>query len=386
LSEFDVVLKGGRIVDGTQVPAYIDDDDIGIRGGRIAEIGRIAPHRGARVLDANGLIAAPGFIDLHTHYDAQIHWDPYCTISGWHGVTSVVLGNCGFGFAPVRPAERDRAMHAMTRNEAIPFASMKAGMKWDWETFPEWLDTLERMPKGVHCKTYVPVSPLMIYVMGLEAAKSRDATEAETREMQRLLAEALAHGACGFSVQRLGPNSIQAGFDGTPMVTDTMSDRLMLGDLPAKQRMHRFVAMLYGLAVHVVAAEVRAGRRVHLPPAAGLRVHPPAADGKAARRRIARDGDVETAWGRRTALEGAPGRLSDEPSVVRGVGPRLRPAVVVVGTLHLDGSPSAAHRRGGRGGKESEANGAKQGSAVHERAIKQRAYRTHTRRARGREG
>ncbi|WP_441289770.1 N-acyl-D-amino-acid deacylase family protein [Sorangium sp. KYC3313] len=226
LPDFDIVIKGGKIVDGTQVPAYLGD--IGIRDGRIAEIGRIAEHRAAQVLDASGLIVAPGFIDLHTHYDAQIQWDPYCTISGWHGVTSVVLGNCGFGFAPVRPEERERAMLSMTRTEAIPFESMKKGMLWDWVTFPEWLDSLERMPKGVNCKTYVPVSPLMIWVMGLEAAKSRDATEAETREMQRLLNEAMDHGACGFSVQRLGESSIQADYDGTPMATDTMSDRLVL--------------------------------------------------------------------------------------------------------------------------------------------------------------
>lgn len=226
MSEFDIVIRGGLIVDGTQVPAYVDD--IGIKSGRIAEIGRIADHRAKRVLDARGLIVAPGFIDLHTHYDAQIHWDPYCTISGWHGVTSVVLGNCGFGFAPVRTEEQERAMLAMTRNEAIPLESMKAGMHWDWVTFPQWLDTLDRIPKGVNCKTYMAVSPLMIWVMGLEAAKSRDATEAETREMQRLLDEAMEHGACGFSVQRLGKHSIQTDYDGSPMVTDTMSDRLVL--------------------------------------------------------------------------------------------------------------------------------------------------------------
>ena len=130
----------------------------------------------------------PGFVDLHTHYDAQIQWDPYCTISGWHGVTSVVLGNCGFGFAPVRPEERDRAMLTMSRTEAIPFESMKEGMIWDWVSFPEFLDTLDRIPKGVNCLSYMPIAPLMIWVMGLEAAKSRRATDAEIAEMQRLLA------------------------------------------------------------------------------------------------------------------------------------------------------------------------------------------------------
>ena len=226
MPEFDLVIKQGTIVDGTQVPRYVGD--VGIRDGVIAELGRVPASAGARVLDAEGLIVAPGFVDLHTHYDAQIQWDPYCSISSWHGVTSVVLGNCGFGFAPVRPGERERAMLTMTRTEAIPYASMKAGMLWDWITFPEWLDTLQRIPKGVNCLSYMPVAPLMIWVMGLEAAKSRDATDAETAEMQRLLHEAMDAGACGFSVQRLGEHSIQADYDGSPMVTDTMSDRLVL--------------------------------------------------------------------------------------------------------------------------------------------------------------
>ncbi|HLZ69773.1 MAG TPA: amidohydrolase family protein [Dehalococcoidia bacterium] len=224
MAEFDILIRGGTVVDGTRVPRY--RADVGIKDGRIAQIGGIRPGNGGarEVLDAAGLIVAPGFVDLHTHYDAQIQWDPYCTISGWHGVTSVVLGNCGFGFAPVRPDERDRAMLTMSRTEAIPFESMQAGMLWDWVTFPEWLDSLERIPKGVNCLSYVPVAPLMIWTMGLEAAKSRPATPAERKEMQRLLHEAMDAGACGFSTQRLGQHSVQADYDGTPMVTDTMSD------------------------------------------------------------------------------------------------------------------------------------------------------------------
>ena len=112
----------------------------------------------------------------------------------------------------------------MTRTEQIPLETMKAGMPWNWETFPEWLDNLDQIPKGINCVSYVPVSPLLIYVMGLEAAKSRPATVAERKEMQRLLNEAMDAGACGFSIQRLGPNSLQADFDGTPMPTDCMAD------------------------------------------------------------------------------------------------------------------------------------------------------------------
>ena len=174
MARYDVLIKGGTVVDGTMVPKF--RADVGIAGGRIVEIGRIKSDDAERVLDADGLVVAPGFVDLHTHYDAQIQWDPYCSISGWHGVTSVALGNCGFGFAPVRPDERDRAMLSMSRNEAIPLESLRAGLLWDWETFPEYMDTLDRIPKGVNCLTYVPLSPLLIYGMGLDAAKSRPAT------------------------------------------------------------------------------------------------------------------------------------------------------------------------------------------------------------------
>jgi N-acyl-D-amino-acid deacylase len=222
MPEFDIHIKGGTIVDGTRVPRY--QGDLWIKDGKIAQIGGRASGFAKKTIDAGGLIVAPGFVDLHTHYDAQIRWDPYCTISGWHGVTSLVLGNCGFGFAPVKPEFRDRSMLAMTRTEAIPYAAMKEGMNWDWETIPEYLDSLDRSPKGVNCIQYMPTASLMIYVMGLEAAKTRPATEKERGEMARLLHEGMDAGLCGFSIQRLGPDSVQADFDGSPMVTDTMCD------------------------------------------------------------------------------------------------------------------------------------------------------------------
>jgi N-acyl-D-aspartate/D-glutamate deacylase len=206
------------------VPRY--RGDLWIKDGRIAQIGGRARGGAARVIDADGAIVCPGFIDLHTHYDAQIRWDPWCTISGWHGVTSVVLGNCGFGFAPVKPDFRERSMLTMVRTEAIPFEAMKEGLlpHWDWETIPEYLDSLDGTTKGVNCIQYMPTASLMIYVMGLEAAKTRPATPAERKEMQRLLHEGMDAGLCGFSIQRLGPDSVQSDFDGSPMVTDTMSD------------------------------------------------------------------------------------------------------------------------------------------------------------------
>ncbi len=229
MAQFDTVIKGGVIFDGTGQSRFIGD--LGIKDGYITEIdrkGNIDPVFALEVIDARGLHVCPGFIDLHTHYDAQIQWDPYATLSGWHGVTSIAIGNCGFGFAPVAPELRERAMLMMSRVEAIPFESMKLGMKWDWETFPEWLDHLERIPLGVNVLSYVPISPIMITVMGLEDAKNREPTPAEIAEMCRLLEEGLDAGACGWSVQRLGKASAQRDYDGTPMVTDEMSDDLCL--------------------------------------------------------------------------------------------------------------------------------------------------------------
>jgi N-acyl-D-amino-acid deacylase len=226
MTDFDIIIKGGTIVDGTRTPRYVSD--LAIKNGKIAQIGGLKEKTADRVLDAAGRIVAPGFVDLHTHYDAQIFWDPYCTLSGWHGVTSVALGNCGFGFAPSRPADRDRAMLSMTRNEAIPYEAMKAGMPWNWVTFPDFIDSLSRTPKGVNCLTYVPLTPLYAWVMGWEEAKKRRPTEEELQEMCRLIHEAMDAGACGWSAQVLGINSIQRDYDGTPMITDMLSEHEIL--------------------------------------------------------------------------------------------------------------------------------------------------------------
>ena len=150
MTQFDIQIKNGTIVDGARTPRY--QGDVWIADGRIAQLGGEPAGKAEEVIDASGRIVAPGFVDLHTHYDAQIRWDPWCTISGWHGVTSVVLGNCGFGFAPVRPDFRERSMLTMTRTEAIPFDAMKKGMDWDWETIPEYLDSLDRAAQ--RCKRH----------------------------------------------------------------------------------------------------------------------------------------------------------------------------------------------------------------------------------------
>ena len=226
MQKFDIAIKHGTIIDGTRIPRY--RADIGIRAGLIAEIGHINADHAVRVIDAEGLNVCPGFVDLHTHYDAQLFWDPYCTLSGWHGITSAVIGNCGFGFAPVKPELRERAMLTMTRVEAIPYASMKAGLPWDWVTFPEFLDSVDRAPKAINLLPYVPIGPLLIWVMGLDDAKAgRKPTPAEHTEMRRLFEASLDSGGCGWSAQRLlpdGPSSVQMDYDATPMVTDIMHD------------------------------------------------------------------------------------------------------------------------------------------------------------------
>ena len=202
MAEYDLLIKNGTVVDGTRMPAY--RGDIGIRNGRIVAIGNLK--EGAkRVIDATGHIVAPGFIDIHTHYDAALSggtkWDPYATLSGWHGVTTVAIGNCGFGFAPVKPEDRERAMLRMERTESIPLSCMQAGMRWDWVTFPEYLDSLDRGGLGVNAASLVPYSPLRAWVLGNEAARDPDyrpKTE-EIAAMKQILREGLQAGGFGFS-------------------------------------------------------------------------------------------------------------------------------------------------------------------------------------------
>jgi N-acyl-D-amino-acid deacylase len=227
--EYDIVIKNGTVIDGTGLPRF--KSDIAVLNGRVAKIGRVNASEGREVIDAEGLIVAPGFVDLHTHYDAQVHWDPYCTISGWHGVTSVAIGNCGFGFAPARPGVRQRLLQMMTRTEQIPYETMVAGMglDWEWESLPEWMDHLENIPKGVNLLNYVPLNPLLVHVLGLEGAKAgRQASADELGEMKRLVNEAMDAGMMGFSFQRFGKNSVQCDYDGTPMPTDVVPDETLL--------------------------------------------------------------------------------------------------------------------------------------------------------------
>ena len=245
MARYDLLIKGGTVIDGRRTPRF--RSDIGIVDGRIAAMGRLKESDTAEVIDATGLFVAPGIIDLHTHYDSQVYWDPWCAISGQHGVTSVVIGNCGFGFAPVRSGHRERAMLAMARNEAVPLECMQQGMPWDWETFPEFLDSIERTPKGVNMLSYVGLNPLMAWVMGtVEDAKSRGLSEAERQEAERLLIEAMDAGACGWSAQLTGQGTIQRDYDGTPMITDLMSNEDLAFFSEALGRMDRGIIQMIG--------------------------------------------------------------------------------------------------------------------------------------------
>ena len=195
---YDLVIRGGTVIDGSGLPRY--RADIGILGDRIARIGKIR-ERGREEVDARHQVVAPGFIDGHTHMDAQVAWDPLGTCSCWHGVTSVVMGNCGFTLAPCRPHEKHLVVRNLERAEDIPAEAMEAGIEWTWETYAQYLDAVARWPKGINYAGYVGHSALRTYAMG-ERAFAEPATAEDLAVMKRELADALAAGAMGFTTSR----------------------------------------------------------------------------------------------------------------------------------------------------------------------------------------
>jgi N-acyl-D-amino-acid deacylase len=208
----DLLIKNGTVVDGTGQPRY--QADIGISAGRITEIGRINA-TATRSIDAHGLIVAPGFIDGHTHMDAQVAWDPLGTCSCWHGVTSVYMGNCGFALAPCKPEQREWFARCLEAVEDIPTAAMLEGIDWNWESFPEYLANVERLPKGINYGAYIGHSALRMYVMG-ERALTELATEDDLKRMRAAVQAALRAGAVGFSTSRA---STHVTPDGTPVAS-----------------------------------------------------------------------------------------------------------------------------------------------------------------------
>jgi N-acyl-D-aspartate/D-glutamate deacylase len=243
---YDILIKGGTVIDGMQTPRY--KADVAIKDGIVVQIGTDIDGRDAtEVVDATGKVVAAGFVDVHTHYDSQLFWDPWCTMSGWHGVTTVLIGNCGFGFAPCRPEDQDRAMLSLSRNEAVPLETMRAGMPWDWETFPEYLDSVARTPKGVNVLSLVPLAPLYGYVIGIDAAKEARASDEELDRMCELLVEAMEAGGCGWSSQISGDRgNVQRDYDGTPMVTDCMTEREIVAFSRALRKLGRGTTQITG--------------------------------------------------------------------------------------------------------------------------------------------
>ncbi|MFO1240712.1 MAG: D-aminoacylase [Sphingomonadaceae bacterium] len=221
----DLVIRGGTIVDGTGGPSY--KGDIAIDGGLITAVGKVDA-KGREEIDATDRIVTPGFVDVHTHYDGQATWDPEMAPSSWHGVTTVVMGNCGVGFAPAKPDKHDWLIGLMEGVEDIPGTALAEGMTWDWETFPEYLDALERLPRTVDVGTHVPHGAVRAYVMGERGANNEPPTETDIAQMSRIVEDGLRAGALGFSTSR---TVLHKSVDGVlvPGTTATKEELLGIG-------------------------------------------------------------------------------------------------------------------------------------------------------------
>jgi N-acyl-D-amino-acid deacylase len=222
----DLVVRGGTIVDGTGDPAFVGD--VAVDGGRITAVGRVDTEARA-VIDATGRLVTPGFVDIHTHYDGQVTWDPTLVPSSWHGVTTVVMGNCGVGFAPAHPEKREWLIGLMEGVEDIPGAALSAGIDWNWETFPEFLDHIERQRLALDIGTQVPHGAVRGYVMGERGARNEPATADDIAAMAKIVREGVEAGALGVSTSR---TIAHRAIDGEPVPgTFAAEDELFaLGD------------------------------------------------------------------------------------------------------------------------------------------------------------
>lgn len=198
-TDFDLIIRNGKVIDGTGAPAFTAD--VAIKDGKIAAVGKISG-RVAEEIDASGKLVTPGFVDIHTHYDGQAVWDRSLAPGSWHGVTTVVMGNCGVGFAPVRPGDHNKLIELMEGVEDIPAPCLHAGLDWKWESFGEYLDALDRHGRDVDICAQLPHSALRVYVMGDRAVRLENATPEDIQQMQKLTTEAMRAGAFGFSTSR----------------------------------------------------------------------------------------------------------------------------------------------------------------------------------------
>jgi N-acyl-D-aspartate/D-glutamate deacylase len=221
----DLVIRGGTIVDGTGGTPY--QGDIAIDNGLITSVGTV-DGKGREEIDATGKIVTPGFVDVHTHYDGQATWDAEMAPSSWHGVTTVIMGNCGVGFAPARPDRHEWLISLMEGVEDIPGTALAEGMKWDWETFPEYLDALERLPRTVDVGTHVPHGAVRAYVLGDREKPGAVPTDAEIAEMAKIVEEGVRAGALGFSTSR---TVLHKSVDGelVPGTTATAEELITIG-------------------------------------------------------------------------------------------------------------------------------------------------------------
>ncbi|MFZ4604760.1 MAG: N-acyl-D-amino-acid deacylase family protein [Caulobacter sp.] len=218
----DLVIRNGRVIDGAETPAFVAD--IAIDGGRITAVG-VVPGKGRREIDASGRIVTPGWVDIHTHYDGQVTWDPYLSPSSWHGVTTAVMGNCGVGFAPVKRDRHEWLIELMEGVEDIPGSALAEGINWTWESFPEYLDSLDAQARVLDVATQVPHSAVRAYVMGDRGARNEDATPDDIAQMSAIVAEGMAAGALGFSTSRTVVHTTK---DGTVMPgTTAAADELL---------------------------------------------------------------------------------------------------------------------------------------------------------------
>lgn len=204
----DIVIRGGTIVDGTGSPGYIGD--VAIDGDKIASVGGKAGP-GKREIDAKGLLVTPGWVDAHTHYDGQATWDPILAPSSWHGVTTILFGNCGVGFAPVRKTDHTSLIGLMEAVEEIPGIALAEGLKWNWESFPEFLDALDAFPRAIDVAAQIPHHPLRVFVMGERAIRREKATAEDIEEMRRLVEEGMRAGAFGFTTSRTNSHKTPTG-------------------------------------------------------------------------------------------------------------------------------------------------------------------------------